>query len=82
MATTTNVDERDRPQSGGVLTVREYATREGITLGTAYRRIWAGQVYAQQFFGRWLIRDLEPSTLPKTKPSNAGTHRRKTIAVD
>lgn len=42
-----------------VLTVREYAVREGISLGTAYRRIWAGQVEALQFFGRWLIRANE-----------------------
>ena len=37
------------------LTVREYAAKEGITLGTAYRRIWEGQVKAEQFLGRWLI---------------------------
>ncbi len=37
------------------LTVREYAAREGITLGTAYRRIWEGSVKAEQFLGRWLI---------------------------
>jgi hypothetical protein len=41
------------------ITVREYATRKRISLGTAYRRIWAGQVPAQQFLGRWLIRDVE-----------------------
>jgi hypothetical protein len=43
-------------RQGEVITVREYAARKRITLGTAYRRIWAGQVDAQQFFGRWLIR--------------------------
>jgi hypothetical protein len=37
------------------MTVREYATKEEITLGTAYRRIWEGQVKAEQFLGRWLI---------------------------
>ena len=37
------------------LTVRQYATREGITLGTVYRRIWEGQVNATQLYGRWLI---------------------------
>jgi hypothetical protein len=37
------------------LTLREYASRERITLGTAYRRIWEGKVHATQVFGRWLI---------------------------
>jgi hypothetical protein len=37
------------------LTVREYAMKEGVTLGTAYRRIWEGQVVARQMYGRWLI---------------------------
>jgi hypothetical protein len=37
------------------MTVREYAAKEGITIGTAYRRIWEGQVKAEQFYGRWLI---------------------------
>jgi hypothetical protein len=37
------------------LTVREYAMKEGVTLGTAYRRIWEGQVAARQVYGRWLI---------------------------
>jgi hypothetical protein len=48
----TNVDEPN------VMTVRQYAAREGITLGTAYRRVWAGQVNASQFFGRWVIQDV------------------------
>ncbi len=39
----------------GAMTVREYAAKEGITLGTAYRRIWEGQVKAEQLYGRWLI---------------------------
>jgi len=37
------------------LTVREYARQQRISLQTAYRRIWQGQVSAQQFYGRWLI---------------------------
>jgi hypothetical protein len=37
------------------LTVREYAMKEGVTLGTVYRRIWEGQVAARQMYGRWLI---------------------------
>ncbi len=40
------------------MTVRQYAVREGITLGTAYRRIWAGQVKASRFFDRWVIQDV------------------------
>jgi hypothetical protein len=37
------------------LTVREYARQEGITVQTAYRRIWDAKVSAKQFLGRWLI---------------------------
>jgi hypothetical protein len=37
------------------ITVREYATKERITLGSAYRRIWEGRVDAQQLLGRWVI---------------------------
>ncbi len=37
------------------ITVREYAAQKGVTLGTAYRRIWEGQIKAEQFYGRWLI---------------------------
>jgi hypothetical protein len=48
----TTVDERN------FMTVRQYAAREGITLGTAYRRIWAGQVKASRFFDRWVIQDI------------------------
>ena len=44
------------------LTVREYAAREGITLGTAYRRIGEGQIKAEQFYGRWVI---SPAEKPK-----------------
>ncbi len=40
------------------MTVRQYAAREGITLGTAYRRIWAGQVKASRFLDRWVIQDV------------------------
>lgn len=38
-----------------LLTVRQYAQREGITLQTAYRRIWQRQVPARRRYGRWLI---------------------------
>jgi hypothetical protein len=44
------------------MTVREYATQERVTLGTVYRRIWEGQVKAEQVYGRWLI---SPAEKPK-----------------
>jgi hypothetical protein len=47
------------------LTVREYAAKEGITLGTAYRRIWEGQVKAEQFYGRWLISPGQTQSEPE-----------------
>jgi hypothetical protein len=37
------------------MTVREYAAREGISIGAAYRRVWEGRVNAKQLYGRWLI---------------------------
>jgi len=46
------------------LTLRQYATQEGISLGTAYRRIWEGKVSAKQVLGRWLI---EPALHRETK---------------
>jgi hypothetical protein len=44
------------------MTVREYATRERVTMGTVYRRIWEGHVKAEQIYGRWLI---SPTEKPK-----------------
>jgi hypothetical protein len=49
------------------LTVREYAAKEGITLGTAYRRIWEGQITAEQFYGRWLISPAEKPEPPAVR---------------
>lgn len=37
------------------LSVREYAITEGISLGTAYRRLWEGRVQAAKCDGRWVI---------------------------
>lgn len=37
------------------LTLREYAKQEGITIQSAYRRIWDGRVEAERVLGRWLI---------------------------
>jgi len=37
------------------ISVRTYATKEGISLGTVYRRLWEGRVHAIKRDGRWLI---------------------------
>jgi hypothetical protein len=36
------------------LTVREYTRQHGITLQTAYRRVWDGRVNVRRVYGRWL----------------------------
>ena len=48
------------------LTVREYARQQGITIQTAYRRIWDGQVKATQILGRWLV---SPESTPAERRS-------------
>lgn len=58
-------------------TVREYAQREGITLQTAYRRIWDGKVKAVQFMGRWLVspgsrEPVQPGNQRQVTPETAG----------
>lgn len=42
------------------MTVREYAVKERISLGSAYRRIWEGRVQAHQILGRWVITPEHP----------------------
>lgn len=37
------------------ISVRDYAIKEGISLGTAYRRLWEGRVRARKRDGRWRI---------------------------
>jgi hypothetical protein len=37
------------------ISIREYAIREGISLGTAYRRVWEGRASAAKRDGRWGI---------------------------
>jgi hypothetical protein len=37
------------------MTVREYASVERISLGTAYRRLWEGRVKGVKIDGRWVI---------------------------
>lgn len=44
------------------ITVRDYARKEGITLGTAYRRLWEGQINATKLLGRWVIVSAEAIT--------------------
>jgi hypothetical protein len=63
------------------VTVRDYARSQGITIQTAYRRIWDGRVPARQIYGRWLItqeRSGEPpskTTVPKSQaPHDVATH--------
>jgi hypothetical protein len=52
----------ERSQHPSFMTVRQYARVEEINLSTAYRRLWAGKVDgAEQFLGRWMIRDIERS---------------------
>ena len=48
------------------LTVRDYARSQGVTIQTAYRRIWDGRVPARQIYGRWLItQDRSVELMPK-----------------
>lgn len=37
------------------LSVREFALREGLSLGSVYRRLWQGQLNATKVDGRWVI---------------------------
>jgi hypothetical protein len=37
------------------ISVREYAIKEGISLGTAYRRLWEGRAAARKCEGRWVV---------------------------
>lgn len=50
-----------------ILSVREYANQEGITICTAYRRVWQGQVPAEQILGRWFI--TPPEKKEKSEPA-------------
>jgi hypothetical protein len=45
-----------------VMTLREYAQQEGITIGTAYARIWNGKVQAKRVDGRWQITPPDPQS--------------------
>jgi hypothetical protein len=55
------------------MTVRDYAIQQGITIGTAYRRLWEGHVHATKFYGRWVIL---PTTSAVANPdsSQRGDH--------
>ena len=37
------------------MTIRTYAAREEISLGSAYRRVWQNQVDAMKIDGAWQI---------------------------
>jgi len=37
------------------MSVRSYAIKEGVSLGTVYRRLWEGRIDATKRDGRWLI---------------------------
>jgi hypothetical protein len=50
------------------LTLRQYATQEKISLGTAYRRIWEGKVSAKQILGRWLIEPAQQCETEELQP--------------
>lgn len=51
------------------ITVRDYARKEGITIGTAYRRLWEGQVRAIKVLGRWVVQSEEAATEDVSTPS-------------
>lgn len=59
------------------MTLRDYAIQEGITMGTAYRRLWEGRVGATKFYGRWLIeaKDVRArSAVPEAPRSDRETN--------
>jgi hypothetical protein len=56
LLTTTNAEQE------GTVTVREYATHERISLGTAYRRLWEGRVPAMKRDGCWVVSPEAPIT--------------------
>jgi hypothetical protein len=58
------------------MTVREYAAREGISIGAAYRRCWEGRANARQLYGRWLITPESNQCEPEAK-ENAPLCREK-----
>ena len=37
------------------LSVRQFALKEKLSLGSVYRRLWQGQLRATKLDGRWLI---------------------------
>lgn len=54
-----------------VLSVREYAKQQGITICTAYRRVWQGDVPAEQILGRWFVQP--PEGKEESKSAAEGT---------
>jgi hypothetical protein len=59
--------EQIKPET---LTLREYARQQGITLQSAYRRIWNGKVPAERLDGRWIISADGQATLTPARVSD------------
>jgi hypothetical protein len=59
------------------MTVRDYAIQQGITIGTAYRRLWEGHVHATKFYGRWLIEPEEDVRAHSAAPEALRSDRAK-----
>jgi hypothetical protein len=55
------------------MTVRMYAAREEISLGTAYRRLWQGQIRARKIYGRWVISEPRAESDTKSEVSDPVT---------
>jgi hypothetical protein len=67
------------------ITVREYAAQKRVTLGTAYRRIWEGQVKAEQVYGRWLIfptENPEPIVSERCNRTRRASHAGRSLTVN
>jgi hypothetical protein len=46
------------------IALREYAQREGITIGAAYLRVWNGRVQSEKRYGRIFV-NPEPQAISK-----------------
>lgn len=57
----------------GEMELREYASKEHISLGTAYRRIWEGRIRATKHYGRWVILQPQAESNTKSEVSNPVT---------
>jgi hypothetical protein len=65
------------------MTVREYAAKKRVTLGTVYRWLWQGRLDARQLYGRWLI-TIEQSQAqpePPTDVQKVNQHRSRNVGA-